>query len=66
MHKGKIVPFMFIVAEAVSVVIRGLDTCEKLKLMKRIIAITKDNSGIRQEALPNLALFKLRYLIYKL
>ena len=49
LHKGKMVPIMFILAETDSMAILGLDTCEKLNLVKRILLVNKVNPDIMQE-----------------
>ena len=49
LHKRKMVPIMFIVAETDSMAILGLDTCEQLNLVKRIMLVNKENPDIMQE-----------------
>ena len=68
LHKGKMVPIMFIVAETDSMAILGLDTCEKLNIVKRIMLVNKENPDIIQEfsdCLEKLELFQ-RYIIFML
>ena len=49
LHKGKMVPIMFIVTETDSMAILGLGTCEKLNLVKRTMLVNKENPDIMQE-----------------
>ena len=49
LHKGKMIPLMFVIAETDSMAILGLDTCEKLNLVKRVMLVNKENSDIMQE-----------------
>jgi len=49
LHKRKMVPILFIVTEADSMAILGLDTCEKLNLVERIMLVNKENPDIMQE-----------------
>ena len=51
-HKGKMIPLMFVVADTDSMAILGLDTCEKLNLVKRVMLVNKENSEREFANLP--------------
>ena len=49
LHKNKVIPLIFTVAKTDSMAILGLDTCEKLNLVKRMMLVNNETSDIMEE-----------------